>query len=123
MDLFKGKIGRLKYFGWSMLVMLLGFVVALLAGGLVFVGSFDNDALDLSSLGYGALACFIVYIVGTVVLLGITSKRLRDVSHSPWWCLVMFVPYVNFAGWVYLCIRPGFVSIPAKLSAGIDDDI
>jgi len=51
------------------------------------------------------LSAAIVLFLFFYVTLLTTIKRLRDLGHRPYFCLLLFVPYVNLAFILYLCLK------------------
>lgn len=88
---FEGRIGRLQYFGFGVIWVVILYVLALLVGathgGVTF-----------------AIALLVVYAVATV---SYGVRRLHDFDRSGWWYLVTFVPYLNFAAALVFLFMPG----------------
>ncbi|MCU1761705.1 DUF805 domain-containing protein [Pseudomonas sp. 14P_8.1_Bac3] len=100
----EGRIGRLRYLAWTMvltLVMLgIGSVVALLALALI---SSDSTA----GLIVGGIVAFFLCIAIAVVSIQISVQRLHDIGWSGWLWLLNLVPFVgSFFPFVIMCV-PG----------------
>ena len=76
-----GGIGRLAYFGYSFLA---GVVYTLVEAGVSAVGN-EGAAIFL-------LPMILAYLG---VLLWIVALRMINTGYSPWWCVGMFVPFLN----------------------------
>jgi len=94
---FAGRIGRFRYFGYSVVWGLIIFVAAVFIatadpageGGLFTVGALLlNVTLLLATLSYGV-------------------RRLHDFDQSGWWYLLMLVPAVNIILGLVLLFAPG----------------
>jgi uncharacterized membrane protein YhaH (DUF805 family) len=100
----EGRIGRLRYLAWTMvltLVMLgIGSVVAIFAIALI---SSDSTA----GLIVGGLVAFFLCIAIAVVSIQISVQRLHDIGWSGWLWLLNLVPFVgSFFPFVIMCV-PG----------------
>ncbi|MBB4868042.1 uncharacterized membrane protein YhaH (DUF805 family) [Pseudomonas nitritireducens] len=94
-----GRIGRVRYLGWSMAMFLVLFAILALVGG----------AFALSNtLGYliGAVAvvAFIAYVV-VGVMIGV--QRLHDIGWSGWLLLLNLVPVVGSVFPLLMLLIPG----------------
>ena len=64
-----------------------------------------------------------IFILGIFVIfsfysmLALTAKRLRDCNHSPWFCLLFCISFINIIFVLYLAIKP---SATAKTSTKIE---
>ncbi len=93
----EGRIGRVRYLGWSMAMSLLSIPVF----GLVFVG-----AMAISQVL--AILLMAVAVIGLVVVgVGIGAKRLHDLGWSAWLLLLMFVPIVGSVFSLLMLVLPG----------------
>ena len=72
-----GGIGRLAYFG---LIFLTGLISNLLTYALATTLSIVVIAVPIMNLAVG------VFLIGL---------RLKNTGYSPWWCLGIFVPFLN----------------------------
>ena len=118
MKLFAGNIGRLNYFAQSIALLIVSITLYVVFIGSMFVGMAENQPIDMSilggDLGTGFLVIVIIWLLTTIYGIAISAKRLRNIGHNPWWVLVGVIPYLNFAGWLYLCLRPGQQRIQAQ---------
>lgn len=104
----KGRIGRLRYMAYQMLMMVLMYAVLMVAVW-VLIRYLDTSALnDASSiltwvlLMYIPLLPFIFY--SAIVY---PRRRLHDLNQSGWWLLLMFVPLANVLLTGYLIFARG----------------
>lgn len=82
---FDGRIGRLKYLGYTLLLALPIFVAALLVVLWRRWGGFDGS-LSQAVFGAAALALFGVILVGNIVgSVSLAVRRLHDFNMSGWW--------------------------------------
>lgn len=91
-----GRIGRIRYLGWSMGMMLL----AMLAYGIA------SAALALSPI-VGGLLMIPVVLATVVVSVMIGVQRLHDIGWSGWLWLLNFVPVVGFVFALLMLVVPG----------------
>jgi uncharacterized membrane protein YhaH (DUF805 family) len=99
---FKGRIGRLTYWGVSF---------ALLA--VEFVGFFILDTMDKAISGSQSGSSDFIFLLLLIFtgfifwsLLAISVKRWHDRDKSGWWMLVGFIPIIG--GW-WVTIELGFM--------------
>ena len=102
-NLFKtnGRLNRLRYFKRSVGILIL-YVILLIATAAIF---FEPSSGDVAATG-------LILIVGLSILLPIgsiclTIRRLHDLNLTGWLCLLMTVPAVNTAFWIYTTFAPG----------------
>ncbi len=88
-----GRIGRVRYLAylWATCVMLFASWQAMRALAIFL----NRDYIDLFP------------IVGVVAFVAFTARRLTDVNASPWLLWLQFVPFVNFALYLWLIAWPG----------------
>jgi uncharacterized membrane protein YhaH (DUF805 family) len=98
----RGRLGRLRYLGYSVALGLLVNLVAGLLGGMaaVFLGGDPGEWLAVGV--FVALAALAVLIS---IMLGI--QRLHDFDASGWWSLLNLVPLANLILYLVLLIMPG----------------
>ncbi len=91
-----GRIGRLRYMAYSM-VLVLGVVML---GGIV--------AAIMMAINPGFMLLLLLLAIPAFVysiLLG--KRRLNDRDQSGWWILLMFIPLINLILYLYLIFAPG----------------
>lgn len=91
-----GRIGRVRYLGWSMAMLLCTLPVLLLGMGAAAL----SDALGMLVLGAAVLAM-------TVVSICFGVQRLHDIGWSGWLWLINFVPVVGGVFALLMLIIPG----------------
>ncbi|MDG9926081.1 MULTISPECIES: DUF805 domain-containing protein [unclassified Pseudomonas] len=91
-----GRIGRVRYLGWSMALMLLG----LLAYGIAM------GAMAISPV-LGGILMIPVLIGAVVVSVMIGVQRLHDIGWSGWLWLLNFVPLVGSVFAILMLVIPG----------------
>lgn len=109
----RGRLGRVRYIGYSVGLMLLTYLAIAVLGGIAAVlGGGDGDSL--SSLGgdgpMGLLmmgAIVVPVLLSVVASLLIAIQRLHDFNASGWWVLLMIVPFANLILYLVLLIMPG----------------
>jgi uncharacterized membrane protein YhaH (DUF805 family) len=79
-----GRIGRVRYIGYTIGVWLLG---AILAGVLAALGKF------------GAVLGMLVWIGMLVLMFMLTIQRAHDFNSTGWLSLVALIPLINFIFW------------------------
>lgn len=90
------RIGRLRYLSHSFVFMLVAYAV--LAAGLGLAFGVSEFFWVLVGVGYIAMIAFSVILM---------IQRLHDLDKSGWFCLLMFVPLVNFIMALYLVFAAG----------------
>ncbi|MGE8155139.1 DUF805 domain-containing protein [Pseudomonas vancouverensis] len=101
---FEGRIGRLRYLAWTMVLTLILLAVcstfALIALGLI---SADSTA----GLILGGLLALILFVAFAFVSIQITVQRLHDIGWSGWLWLLNLVPFVGSIFPFVTMIMPG----------------
>ena len=88
----KGRMGRLRFFYYNMLVGLVGML-------LIGLGSV---AFGVSPI-LGGIIVTVIYIAIVVISILLTIQRCHDLNKSGWWALLLFVPFAVF----YFYFFPG----------------
>ena len=98
----RGRLGRLRYLGYSVALGLLVNLAAGLLGGIAVV--FLEDAPDEL-----LMAVIIVILAAPAVLISILLgiQRLHDFAASGWWSLLTLAPLANLVLYLVLLIMPG----------------
>jgi uncharacterized membrane protein YhaH (DUF805 family) len=100
-----GRIGRLRYLAYLMLMSLLGgLVIGIFAGIAAVLGALVNPLLGGVLYIIVALLLYIPMLAMTVIL---AKRRLNDLGQSGWLYLLMFVPLVNFLFALYVIFARG----------------
>ncbi len=102
-QLFRGRIGRLKYFGAGVLMALVYAVFVML---LAFAGLYVQTE---QSVGY-IMTTFItvlVYATAAPFSLGLSVRRAHDIGWTGWSVGWMLVPFLGFIYALILLLRPG----------------
>ncbi|MCJ1886680.1 DUF805 domain-containing protein [Pseudomonas sp. LA21] len=92
----EGRIGRVRYLGWSMALFLVGIPIFLLVAG----------AFALSQT-LGILLAAVVFIAYVVVGIMMGVQRLHDVGWSGWLMLLNIVPVVGSVFPLLMMLIPG----------------
>ncbi len=93
----EGRIGRVRYLGWSMGLTLLALPVL----GLVFAGAMMiSQVLAIALMVIGWIALMVVSV-------GFGAKRLHDLGWSAWLLLLLLVPIVGSVFPLLMLILPG----------------
>lgn len=102
----QGRLGRVRYIGYSMgLALLINLAMAVLGGATVALGQIESGGEALSWLGGGLL--IILGLLALIVSLLLTIQRLHDFNGSSWWAVLILVPLANLALYLTLLIMPG----------------
>ena len=102
----QGRIGRLRYLSYLMLMSILMYVVLVLSMAVIL--GFFVDTADIESsylwllLAYIPLLPFIFY---TAIIY--PKRRLHDLNQSGWLAVLMFIPVINFFFSLYLIFAGG----------------
>lgn len=101
---FKGRIGRLRYLAWTMVLMLvtlgIGTVLGIFGLGLI---STDSSA----GLILGGLLAFILIVILGFVSIQFSVQRLHDIGWSGWLWLLTLVPFVGGFFPFVMMVMPG----------------
>jgi len=92
----QGRIGRLRYLAWSLVLMLAVIPLYLIAAGLMTV-----------STNIGVLLLILVGIGVAVVSVFIGGQRLHDIGWSAWLLLLNLVPFVGWIFTILMLAMPG----------------
>ena len=93
---FSGTVGRLQYLGQNLAVLGLLLFTFILMGGLI------GTELEIAVYAIATVAS----IVALIWSLAIATRRTRDTGISPWWVLLVLVPYVSMGYALYLLLVP-----------------
>ncbi|MTW13565.1 DUF805 domain-containing protein [Pseudoduganella eburnea] len=100
-----GRIGRVRYWaysiGWGLLILP---VIILTTGLGALTGSFSNSAGAGGLIGMG-----ISYLLSTAIGILLARRRLADLGQTRWLAALMAVPYLNGLFGLYLLFAPGDV--------------
>ena len=98
-----GRIGRLRYLAWMLVLS----VAMLVASGIIATASFAvATASPTLGIILGSLLGFALFIVLTVVSVQIGVQRLHDLGWSGWLYLLNLVPLVNSIFPLLLLVLP-----------------
>lgn len=98
----RGRLGRLRYFGYSVALGLLVNLAAGLLGGMAAI-FLEEDPGELFVGGLVVILAAPALLIS--LLLGI--QRLHDFDASGWWSLMTAVPLANLVLYLVLLIMPG----------------
>lgn len=102
----KGRLRRLPYFLYGLVIGLVNGVLGVVAGYLSDQLQIDMQQPDYLAIMFivGILIFFIILIYSSWVL---GMKRFHDLDHSGWWMLLLLVPIVGFFVILYLLFFKG----------------
>ena len=107
----RGRLGRVRYIGYSMGLMLLTYLtIAVLGGIAAALGGGDSLSSLSTDEPMGLLmtgGIIVLTLLSVVVSLLIAIQRLHDFNASGWWVLLMIVPFANAVLYLVLLIMPG----------------
>ncbi|MGF6093833.1 DUF805 domain-containing protein [Pseudomonas sp. 18175] len=99
-----GRIGRLRYLAWTLVLT----VAMLVAGGIIATAGFAvATASPTAGMILGSLLGFALCIAIVVVSVQIGVQRLHDLGWSGWFYLLNLVPLVNSVFPLLLLVLPG----------------
>ena len=102
----QGRLGRVRYIGYSMgLALLLYLAIAILGGAAAVLGQVESGGEALGWLGGGLL--IILSLAALIVSILLTIQRLHDFDASGWWAVLVIVPLANILLYLVLLIMPG----------------
>ncbi|VVO34506.1 DUF805 domain-containing protein [Pseudomonas fluorescens] len=101
---FEGRIGRLRYLAWTMVLMLVTLGIGAVLGvfGLALISTDSSAGLILASL-----LAFILIVVLGFVSIQFSVQRLHDIGWSGWLWLLTLVPFVGSFFPFVMMIMPG----------------
>ena len=101
---FEGRIGRLRYLAWTMVLMLVTLGIGAVLGifGLALISTDSSAGLIL-----GGLLAFILIVVLGFVSIQFSVQRLHDIGWSGWLWLLTLVPFVGSFFPFVMMIMPG----------------
>lgn len=93
-----GRIGRLRYLGYSLIAMIIfGFILGLIAS-LAIPNMPETSAMIMMVVLYIPLLVFSIIFA---------KRRFNDLNHSGWWQLIIYIPFVGILVALYLLLWPG----------------
>ena len=96
---------RLQYlFSFTGRVNRLEFLISQAVGGVLLLVLFSLILEDPTD-GVSRVAFFVMVVVA-ISLLAFGARRTRDTGVNQWWYLLILVPPVDFALWVFLLLVP-----------------
>jgi uncharacterized membrane protein YhaH (DUF805 family) len=113
-----GRIGRVRYIGYSVGLWLVSIVAMVVVGMLIAL-------LGGHRGGFSSLLLLAVYIAMAVVSFMFAIQRLHDFDTTGWLSLLLLIPVVNLIFWIVLMVVPGtdgsnrFGSKPPANSTGV----
>jgi uncharacterized membrane protein YhaH (DUF805 family) len=99
---YRGRLGRVRYIGYSVGLGLLINLLAVSWGG-VWVTLSSGDEAGLFALGGSAL----LVALGVTLAVLLAIQRLHDFDASGWWSVLNLVPMANLVLYLVLLIMPG----------------
>jgi uncharacterized membrane protein YhaH (DUF805 family) len=117
----EGRIGRLRYLAYGLIINLCFIPVALLILAIATATTGDSGQPSLIVWILGGIA-YIALIVASFIL---AKRRLNDLNQSGWLSLLLLIPLVNFGVILWLIFAPGekqqnsYGAYPIKNTGGI----
>ncbi|MDS4040122.1 MAG: DUF805 domain-containing protein [Candidatus Competibacter sp.] len=100
----QGRLGRVRYIGYSVgLGLLINVIAGLLGGAGAFLGEGGGDWIGW--VGGGAVV--VLALAALVVSVMLAIQRLHDFDASGWWSVLVAVPFANLVLYLVLLIMPG----------------
>jgi uncharacterized membrane protein YhaH (DUF805 family) len=94
----QGRIGRVRFVGWSIgFMMLARIVLVIVAGGSAAIGS---QALTMTLFFIGVIGMYMVISLFAI-------QRLHDLDKSGWLSLLILIPLINVVLVLFLFFAPG----------------
>lgn len=100
-----GRIGRIRFLSYSVLLWLATMAILAVLGIIyaVFIGLGSDVLIAIIST-----IIVVVYFAGSLVITFLPAvRRLNDLNRTGWLSLLLFVPFLNFLLWLYLIFAPG----------------
>lgn len=103
-----GRIGRVRYLSYTMLLMLVLMAVMMVAGILMAIVVGMTGGADGGIFMTVAVLLWLVSLLGNFYVTFVpTIRRLNDLNRTGWMSLLWFVPVVNLVFWLYLTFASG----------------
>ncbi|HOW76988.1 MAG TPA: DUF805 domain-containing protein [Candidatus Competibacteraceae bacterium] len=99
----QGRLGRVRYIGYSVGIGLLVNVIAAIVGGVAAVLQGGGEAVGW--LAGGVIIMLTVAALAISILLAI--QRLHDFDASGWWSVLIVIPLANLVLYLVLLMMPG----------------
>ncbi|MDO8696020.1 MAG: DUF805 domain-containing protein [Pseudomonas sp.] len=99
----EGRIGRLRYLAWSLVMMAAALVILGIGASVIFALGSDTSLLTI----IGGLLGTLAFIAMAVVSIQIGVKRLHDIGWSGWLLLVSLIPAVGSVFSIIMLVVPG----------------
>ncbi|HDP89364.1 MAG TPA: DUF805 domain-containing protein [Thioalkalivibrio sp.] len=99
-----GRLGRLRYFGYSFMITFALYIVLGIAAA-VMVPMVGNNPEALGPMFIGLY--LVAAVVGTVIAVFLGVQRLHDMGYSGWLWLLLLVPIVNILMSLFMLFAPG----------------
>ena len=100
----QGRLGRVRYIGYSVgLGFLINLIAGLLGGAGAFLGKGGGDWAGWAGGG----AVIVLALAALVVSVMLAIQRLHDFDASGWWSVLVAVPFANLVLYLVLLIMPG----------------
>lgn len=99
-----GRLGRLRYLAWSLLITLCGLIAGGLAFGLAAIGMGNGTSL-LTIVG--GLLGSVAVVAMLIISIQIGVKRLHDIGWSGWLLLLNLIPVVGSVFAIIMLVVPG----------------
>lgn len=99
-----GRLGRVRYIGYSVGI---GFLINVIAGLLGGAGALLGEGGGDWAGWVGGGAAIVLVLVALVVSVMLAIQRLHDFDASGWWSVLVVVPFANLVLYLVLLIMPG----------------
>lgn len=101
---FHGRLGRVELaLRGALLLAGSSFVTFFLLGCVVIFSIFESGVGAIALMGLWLLTYLVMGICG----ISLFVRRFHDIGRSGWWVLLLLVPVVQLAVYIYLLIRKG----------------
>lgn len=99
----QGRLGRVRYIGYSVGIGILINLVVVMTGGLAAFLEGDSD-----TFGWLIGGVIIIFSLAALVIsMLLTIQRLHDFDARGWWAVLVIVPLANILLYLVLLIMPG----------------
>ncbi len=100
----RGRLGRVRYIGYSMGI---GLVINVIGGLLGGAGALlEEGGGHLAGLAVGG-AVIVLVLLALAVSVVLAIQRLHDFDASGWWSVLVVVPFANLVLYLVMLIMPG----------------
>lgn len=97
----RGRINRIEFLGFNILLYIIAQLTALIAD---VIDHLDTNIITDMVISTSLFVWVILIFFGSIALV---VKRLHDTNHSGWYYLITIIPLIDIIFFLYLLLAPG----------------